>query len=117
MKKKKLIITIILLFLCGGIYLSKVVSDIVRNGYDKQNKIILFVKSIISPHYIKKIKNSLFVIPNLKARNDFLELQIQKYEQGNNGLKFDTDFIEFNNETYEINFFFLQNYYHNLNNY
>ena len=107
MKKKKLVITIILLFLCGGIYLSKVVSDIVRNGYDKQNKIILFVKSIISPHYIKKIKNNLFIIPNLKARNDFLELQIQKYEQGNNGFKFDTNFIEFNNETYEINFFFL----------
>ena len=52
-------------------------SDIVRYGYDKQNKVILFVKSIISPHYIKKIKNYLFVIPNLKAKNEFLELQIQ----------------------------------------
>ena len=56
---------------------------IVSGGYDKQNKVILFVKSIISPHYIKKIKNYLFVIPNLKARNDYLELQIRKYEQGN----------------------------------
>ena len=96
-----------MLFLLGGIYLSKTISDIVRNGYDKQNKIILFVKSIISPHYIKKIKNSLFVIPNLKARNDFLELQIQKYEQGNDGLKFDTKLIKFNDETFEINYFFL----------
>ena len=106
-KKKKLILVTILLFLFGGIYLSKTISDIVRNGYDKQNKIILFVKSIISPHYIKKIKNSLFVIPNLKARNDFLELQIQKYEQGNDGLKFDTKLIKFNDETFEINYFFL----------
>ena len=106
-KKKKLILITILLFLFGGIYLSKTISDIVRNGYDKQNKIILFVKSIISPHYIKKIKNSLFVIPNLKARNDFLELQIQKYEQGNDGLKFDTKLIKFNDETFEINYFFL----------
>ncbi len=105
--KKKLILVTILLFLLGGIYLSKTISDIVRNGYDKQNKIILFVKSIISPHYIKKIKNSLFVIPNLKARNDFLELQIQKYEQGNDGLKFDTKLIKFNDETFEINYFFL----------
>ena len=105
--KKKLILVTILLFLLGGIYLSKTISDIVRNGYDKQNKIILFVKSIISPHYIKKIKNSLFEIPNLKARNDFLELQIQKYEQGNDGLKFDTKLIKFNDETFEINYFFL----------
>ena len=81
MPRKMLILIIILLSVFGGIYFTKAVSDIVRYGYDKQNKVILFVKSIISPHYIKKIKNYLFVIPNLKARNDYLELQIRKYEQ------------------------------------
>ncbi len=107
MPRKMLILIIILLSLFGGIYFTKTVSDIVRYGYDKQNKVILFVKSIISPHYIKKIKNYLFVIPNLKARNDYLELQIRKYEQGNNGLKFDTKLTKLNDETYEIDSFFL----------
>ena len=107
MPRKMLILIIILLSVFGGIYFTKTVSDIVRYGYDKQNKVILFVKSIISPHYIKKIKNYLFVIPNLKARNDYLELQIRKYEQGNNGLKFDTKLTKLNDETYEIDFFFL----------
>ena len=107
MPRKMLILIIILLSVFGGIYFTKTVSDIVRYGYDKQNKVILFVKSIISPHYIKKIKNYLFVIPNLKARNDYLELQIRKYEQGNNGLKFDTKLTKLNDETYEIDSFFL----------
>ena len=49
----------------------------------------------------------MFVIPNLKARNDYLELQIRKYEQGNNGLKFDTKLTKLNDETYEIDSFFL----------
>ena len=105
--KKKIIFLVIIIFVLCGVYLFSIVSDIVRHGYDKQNKIILFVKSIISPHYVKKIRDNLFIIPNLKAKNEFLELQVLKYEQGNEGKKFDTQYFELNNTSYEANFFFL----------
>ena len=45
-----------------------------RDGYDRQSKFVLTLKSIISPHYVKKIKDNLFVLSNLKSRNEFLEL-------------------------------------------
>ena len=105
--KKKIIFIIILLLLSVGIFIASIVSEIVRYGYDKQNKTILFVKSIISPHYIKKIRDYLFYIPNLKSKNDFLELQIKKFEQGNEGQLFDTKIVELNGTDYEVNFFFL----------
>ena len=105
--KKKIILLIIVICFSFGLYLFSIVSDIVRHGYDKQNKIILFVKSIISPHYVKKIRDNLFIIPNLKAKNEFLELQVLKYEQGNEGKKFDTQYFELNDINYEANFFFL----------
>ena len=35
-------------------------ASIVRNDYDKQNKVILFIKSIISPHYLKIIRDNVF---------------------------------------------------------
>ncbi len=105
--KKKIILIILLIFFSFGFYLFSIVSDIVRHGYDKQNKIILFVKNIISPHYVKKIRDNLFIIPNLKAKNEFLELQVSKYEQGNEGKKFDTQYFKLNNVKYEANFFFL----------
>ena len=65
------------------------------------------VKSVISPHYIKKIRDNLFIVSNLKSRNEFLELQVRKYEQGNDGEKFDTKIIKFNDQEYDLNFFFL----------
>lgn len=105
--KKKIFLLILTISLILGLYIFSVVSDVVRHGYDKQNKIILFVKSIISPHYVKKIRDNLFIIPNLKAKNEFLELQVSKYEQGNEGKKFDTKYFELNDITYEANFFFL----------
>ena len=106
-KKKKIILFIIFIFLVGFIYTFSVVSEIVRHGYDKQNKVILFVKSVISPHYIKKIRDNLFIVSNLKSRNEFLELQVKKYEQGNEGKKFDSKIIKFNEQEYESDFFFL----------
>ena len=106
--KKIVILLMISIIIAVSIYVFTTISEIVRNGYDKQNKVVLFIKSIVSPHYIKKIKNNLFIIPNLKSRNEFLELQIEKYEQGNDGKKFDTKVLKLdNNENYEINFFFL----------
>ena len=104
--KKKYFFFIIIFFLLL-IYLFYAVSDIVRHGYDRQNKIILIVKSIISPHYIKKIKENLFVVSNLKAKNKTLELQVRKYEQGNQGQNFLSKQIDLGDNKYTANFFFL----------
>ena len=76
--KKKIIFLVIIIFVLCGVYLFSIVSDIVRHGYDKQNKIILFVKSIISPHYVKIIRDNFFIIPNLKAKNEFLRITSNK---------------------------------------
>ena len=65
------------------------------------------LKSIISPHYVKKIKDNIFVIPNLKSRNEFLELQVKKYEQGLKGEKFKNNLVKIGNENYELNYFFI----------
>jgi len=106
-KKKKIIFVVMLFLLSVGVYAMSTVSEIVRHGYDKQNKTILFIKSIISPHYVKKIRDNLFIIPNLKSRNEFLELQVKKYEQGNKGEIFDSKIVQLNNDEYKVNFFFL----------
>ena len=106
-KKKKIIFVIILFLLSLGGYATSIVSEIVRHGYDKQNKTILFIKSLISPHYVKKIKDNLFIIPKLKSKNEFLELQVKKYEQGNKGEIFDSKIVQLNNDEYKVNFFFL----------
>lgn len=87
--KKKILIFIFAFLFLIIFYLFFVVSDIVREGYDKQNKTIEFVKSIIPSHYIKKIKDNLFIVSNLKAKNAILEQQIKKFEQGYQGQKFD----------------------------
>ena len=106
-KKKKIIFIIILFLLSGGIYLSIIISDLVRYGYDRQSKIIETVKKVIPRHYVKKIKDNIFVISNLKAKNDTLELQLRKYEQGYEGQKFDNKSIKLNDQEYDVNFFFL----------
>ena len=80
--KKKLFVFIVLISLIFFIFYK--VSEIVRHGYDRQNKTIELVKSIIPKNYIRKIKDNLFIIPNLKSRNEFLSLQVKKYEQGYN---------------------------------
>ncbi len=104
---KKISIFLISIFVLIFIYLLFTVSNIVRYGYDRQSKIIEITKSIIPDHYINKIKENLFVIPNLKSRNEFLNLQVQKYEQGLEGKKFKTQEIELGQHKYEINFFFI----------
>lgn len=59
--------------------------SIVSKGYDKQNKIIINLKKIIPSKVAKKIRDTIFFIPNLENRNKFLEVQLAKYEQGLNG--------------------------------
>ena len=105
--KKKIILILILIVIPLGVYILAKASDIVRYGYDKQNKVILFIKSIISPHYLKIVKDNVFFIPKLKAKNEFLELQVTKYEQGNEGQKFDSKIVKVGETDYEVNYFFL----------
>ena len=76
-------------------------------GYDKQNRVLLGIKSIIPSHYLKKIKDKVFIIPNLKAQIQTLELQVRKFEQGNEGQKFDKKSINLDGMELETNFFFL----------
>ena len=108
-KKRKKIFLLITLLLFLVLFFSLIItaSNVVRYGYDKQSKVIELIRDIIPSHYIKKIKENLFYISNLKSRNDFLETQIKKYEQGNKGKKFKTNIIELEDEAYEVNYFFL----------
>ena len=57
-------------------------------GYDKQNKLILFIKQIIPTKIARNIRDVVFIIPDLKEQNRVLNIQVQKYEQGLNGNKF-----------------------------
>ena len=82
------------------------VSNIVRYGYDRQSKIIELTKSIIPKHYVGKIKDNIFIIPKLKARNEFLNLQVKKFEQGYDGQKYRSDQYELNDQKFKINYFF-----------
>ena len=61
---------------------------IVSGGYDKQNRFILVLKKIIPSKIARTIRDKIFFIPELKNRNDFLELQLTKYEQGLKGEMF-----------------------------
>ena len=61
---------------------------IISGGYDKQNKSILFLKKIIPSSVARNVRDTIFFIPTLQERNKFLELQLQKYEQGLKGSLF-----------------------------
>ena len=81
---------------------------IVDKGYDKQNKTILFIKKIIPSKLAQKIRDTIFTIPNLRERNKFLSLQVEKYEQGLEGSLFLNNIIKSNNNvSYNIKEFFL----------
>jgi len=93
MKKK-------ILFTLAGVFLICFISFwiIVSGGYDRQNKIILFIKKIIPSHLARKVRDTVFIIPNLKERNQVLSLQVEKYEQGLQGKLFKEEIITSNNK-------------------
>ena len=95
MKKifKYIIYITLILFLLIFVSLWNLVSD----GYDKQNKVILTLKKIIPRNIAVKVRDSLFIIPELKTRNKLLELQVNKYEQGLQGQLFEKKKISSNN--------------------
>ena len=103
--KKKIIVSLIFssLIIFFGFW------SIVSEGYDKQNKFILFLKEIIPSSLAKKVRDTVFIIPDLKERNKFLSIQVEKYEQGYDGRLFNKQNISSkkNNEVYSLKEFFL----------
>ena len=77
-KNKKVILPVIVLILLAFVGSWNVVSG----GYDRQNKTILFLKKFIPSNISRKVRDTIFIIPNLIERNKFLSTQVEKYEQG-----------------------------------
>ena len=98
MKKNFLILIVIVVFILFSAFWS-----IVSEGYDKQNKSILFLKKIIPSSLAKKVRDKIFVIPNLKEKNRILNIQVKKYEQGYKGILFYDEKIKSTNKKFEAN--------------
>ena len=86
MKKKFKISLFIFLFLILFAFIG--LWNLVSDGYDKQNQVILNLKKIIPRGLAVKVRDTFFIIPELKTRNKLLELQVNKYEQGLDGQLF-----------------------------
>ena len=106
LSKKKIIVIFVILLLLFIFYSYRIISGFVKDGYDRQSKTVEIIKTIIPPHYVKKIKDNFFVVSKLKSRNEYLELQIKKYEQGLDGQIFKSEKIKINNEEYKLDYFF-----------
>ena len=91
---KKIIYFIIIVFLISFVGFWSIISG----GYDNQNKVILFLKKVIPANIARKARDYIFIIPDLKEKNKFLELQVKKYEQGYEGQLFKTETIKSKNE-------------------
>tara|TARA_A100000164_G_scaffold303085_1_gene278704 strand:+ start:942 stop:2303 length:1362 start_codon:yes stop_codon:yes gene_type:complete len=82
--KKTFIILSLVGFICFvGLW------TIVSGGYDKQNTTILFLKKFIPTSISRKIRDTIFIIPDLKEQNRILSVQVAKYEQGLDGNLFE----------------------------
>ena len=83
--------------------------SIVSGGYDKQNTTILFLKKFIPTQIARKVRDTVFIIPDLKERNKFLSKIVKKYDQGYNGEIFNEEIVlsKKNKKKYFIKEFFL----------
>ena len=82
--------------------------QIVNKGYDRQNKVILAIKKIIPSHLARKVKETIFFIPNLMEKNRDLSLQVKKFEQGLNGELFKEQTLKTDKDTkFAVKEFFL----------
>lgn len=79
--RKRTIIIVLIIFLIIFVGFWSIVSE----GYDKQNKTILFIKKIIPSKIARMVRDTIFIIPNLKEQNLFLRTVVQKHDQGFNG--------------------------------
>jgi hypothetical protein len=100
----------IFLFLSSVIIFTVFISlwNLVSDGYDKQNKLILGLKKIIPRSLAVKVRDTFFIIPELKTQNKLLELQVNKYEQGLDGSLFkEEEILSENRKKFIIKEFFL----------
>ena len=82
--------------------------SIVSKGYDRQNEMILTIKKFVPSHFARKIRDTVFYIPNLQRRNKFSSLQVEKYEQGLTGKLFKKGNLSSENKlNFEVKEFFL----------
>ena len=83
--------------------------SIVSGGYDKQNTTILFLKKFIPSKIARKVRDTIFIIPDLKERNKFLTTIVKKYDQGYNGEIFNKEIVisKKNKKKYFLKEFFL----------
>ena len=79
-KIKAIIITLVIFF-----SLFFALWNVVSERYDKQNKVIIFLKKFIPTKIARQVRDTIFIIPDLKERNRYLKLVMQKYDQGLNG--------------------------------
>lgn len=86
-KKFAWIIIIILLLAFAALW------NVVSGGYDRQNKTILFLKKIVPTKIARKARDIIFIIPDLRERNKFLNIQVNKYEQGLSGELFNEEIV------------------------
>ena len=103
-KYKVFIIALIIFFLAFfGLW------NVVSGGYDKQNKTIFLLKKIIPTKLARKVRDTVFIIPDLKERNKFLELVMRKHDQELNGELFNEIILtsENNKKKYLLKEFFL----------
>ncbi len=103
--RKRTVIIVLIIFLTIFVGFWSIVSE----GYDKQNKTILFIKKFIPSKIARKVRDTIFIIPNLKEQNLFLRTVIQKHDQGFNGQLFKEKKIlsEKNKKEYLLKEFFL----------
>ena len=81
--------------------------NVIDGNYDKQNKVILAFKKFIPSKISRKIRDTIFVIPDLKTLNKDLELQVRKFEQGLDGQLFDEKEIKTKKKIINYKKFFL----------
>ena len=55
--------------------------NLISDGYDKQNKVTLFLKEVIPTKIARNIRDSFFIIPTLKNENKYLKKIVKKYDQ------------------------------------
>ena len=91
-KSKKIIFAILILL---SILIFYALWNVVSGGYDRQNKAILFLKKFIPNKISRKVRDTIFVIPDLKERNKQLSLQVsQPLQDPNCSLAFEVQPLE-----------------------
>ncbi len=76
--------------------------NLISDGYDKQNKVTLFLKEVIPTKIARNIRDSFFIIPTLKNENEYLKRIVKKYDQLYEGTLIQK--IEINSENNNYNF-------------